>query len=592
MAETRKQIILQYAKDCISGKIPSCEKHKWACMRAIRDFEKADSDPDYPYYWDEAGADSIVLWFTNLYHSKGELAKTPIYLTPWQQFHLCQVYGWKRKKDGRRRFKKMFIEVARKNAKSQELAGLVLYEISMTSTKNGELAETYTAGTKREQSQIVFKECKLMLDGSRLKAKFKITNNMIEHKKTGSFIKALSKDDGKNGDGTNPAVLVLDEYHQHQTTEFYDLSMGSNSKEPLLVIITTAGVDLNVPCYREYEFTSDILNPGKDTYDEEYMIDICEQDPEEEADPRLLMDTKRWLKSNPIRATYPEGIEKIMTTYQKALKCPEDMPACLTKNFDIWVQATESGYMDMSKWKLCEVSEFPVDIHGRQCCVGIDMSATTDLTSICFVIPYKSEDLDPEGEPVTKYILIHHSFIPNRDKMIERITKDKQPYDAWEKMGLITVTDAEVIDQKVVKLWVLDFAKRYSLDIVWWCFDPSNSSYLQTELSGEGEHVVQINQSYQMLNDPTHALREAVYEKRVMYQPDPLLNFAIGNAVIKKSNGLIKIDKDHAKKRIDPADALICAFKMASTIDQTIISKRQQDEANHAWLDYMDKYYS
>lgn len=593
MAETRKQIILQYAKDCISGKIPSCEKHKWACMRAVRDFEKAEKDPDYPYYWDEKSADSIVLWFTNLYHSKGELARTPIYLTPWQQFHLCQVYGWRQKKNGRRRFKKMFIEVARKNAKSQELAGLLLYEISMTSTKNGELNEAYTAGTKSAQSRVCFEECKLMLNGSRLKEKFRLTNNMIEHKKTHSFIKPLSANDGKRGDGSLPAALVLDEYHQHPNEDMYNLFMGANSCEPLLLIITTAGMDINNgPCYREYEYCSDILNPGKDTYDEEYMIDICEQDPEEEADPRLLMDTKRWVKSNPIRATYPEGIEKIMTTYQKALKCPENMPAVLTKNFDIWVQATENGYMDMSKWKACEVSEFPVDIHGRQCCVGLDLSASIDLTSICFVIPYQSDEKDAEGIPVTKYLLIHHSFIPSRDKLIERINVDKAPYDAWEKMGLLTVTNTEAVDQKAVKLWVLDFAKQYNLDIVWWCFDPSNATYMQTELTGEGHNVIGIYQSYQSLNDPTLALREAVYEGRVMYQPDPLLNFAMGNAVIKKSNGLVKIDKDKARKRIDPVDALICAFKMASTIEQTIITQKQQDEMNRAWLKYMDDYYA
>ena len=131
-----------------------------------------------------------------------------------------------------------------------------------------------------------------------------------------------------------------------------------------MTIITTAGKDLSFPCYREYQFCSQILDPDIDVADEEYLIDILEQDKEEIENPKLLMDETLWLKSNPIRATYSAGIENIRTTYQKALKVPEDMPSCLTKNFDIWVQAKENGYMDMTKFKLCEVGTYPVDING------------------------------------------------------------------------------------------------------------------------------------------------------------------------------------------------------------------------------------
>ena len=151
----------------------------------------------------------------------------------------------------------------------------------------------------------------------------------------------------------------ITEYHQHPTTEFYDLSIGSNTKEPLLIIITTAGKDLSYPCYREYEFCAQVLDPDIDVYDEEYLIDIVEQDKEEVENPKLLLDSKLWLKSNPIRASYTAGIENIRTTYQKALKVPEDLPSVLTKNFNIWVQAKENGYMDMTKFKLCEVDAYP-----------------------------------------------------------------------------------------------------------------------------------------------------------------------------------------------------------------------------------------
>ena len=135
-----------YAKKCISGEIISCQKHKWACERFLKDIEKTELE-DYPYYWDEDAAQNIVDWFSLLKHSKGVLAGQPIILTTWQKFRLCQLYGWKKKTTGYKRFKKSFTEVARKNAKSQEEAGVALYEISVMATKN---QETYEFFIQRE----------------------------------------------------------------------------------------------------------------------------------------------------------------------------------------------------------------------------------------------------------------------------------------------------------------------------------------------------------------------------------------------------------------------------------------------------------
>ena len=224
---TRLEEVREYSRKCVSGEIISGKKHRWACERFLRDLDRV-GQPDFPYFWDEKAADDIVAWFEMLKHSKGALAGEPIRLTDWQMFRECQIYGWKHRETGRRRFKKAFTEVARKNAKSQMEAGEALYEISVMATKNREVYEAYTAGTKRDQSRIVFEECDLMTKGTLLRTKFNFRRDRIEHIKTGSFIKPLSKQDGKTGDGTNGALYILDEYHQHQTTEFYDLALGSN----------------------------------------------------------------------------------------------------------------------------------------------------------------------------------------------------------------------------------------------------------------------------------------------------------------------------------------------------------------------------
>jgi phage terminase large subunit-like protein len=555
---TVKNRLIRYATDCISGKIISCKKHKQACSRFLRDVKREDSG-EASFYWDDQEAQKIIKWFSFLRHSKGVLAGKPIKLTEWQQFHLCQLYGWRRKEDGYKRFKKSFVEVARKNAKSQEEAGVALYEISVQATKNKEVYEYYTAGVKRDQSKIVFEEAKLMLNGSPLKKKFKLTNNAITHVKTGSYIKALSKEDGKTGDGTNPAGLIVDEYHQHKTTEFLDLGLGSNTKESLLMIITTAGMDLTYPCYtQEYDYCSKVLDSNIDVENDTYLIDIMEIDPGDD-----IGDEENWKKANPIRMSYSAGREKIRGDYEIAKVIPEKMIAFLTKMLNVWVQQKENGYMNMEKWKKCEVKNLPISIKGKPAYVGFDMSSKIDLTSVAFVIPYRNGNFDKKGRERTEYIVLSHSFIPNQEKMMERVFKDKVPYDAWERQGFITMTNSEIVDQNVVMDYVLDFCKEKELDIQTLCFDPANASKLMIDLSDEGYIVEEVFQSHKSLNESTEGFREEVLMGNVCYLYNPVLNYAMSNAVIKKNNGLIKIDKDATAKKIDPVDATLCAYKLA-----------------------------
>ncbi len=557
--------ITEYAKDCLFGKEISCQKHKWACGRLLKDIDRI-GDEDFPYIWNENEARKIVKWFSYLRHSKGVLAKKPIELTRWQKFRICQIYGWKHKDTGLKRFKKSFTEVARKNAKSQEEAGIALYEISTQATKNKESYEYYTAGVKRKQSNIVPTEARLMLNGSPLKKKFKITNNRISHVKTGSFIEALSKEDGKSGDGTNPAGMILDEYHQHKTTEFYDLGLGSNTKEPLLMIITTAGMDLTYPCYtQEYEYCSKLLNPDvEEVENDEYFVDICELEKNDDID-----NEENWYKANPIRMTYENGREKIRGEYKIAKIIPEKKIAFITKCMNVWVQQKENGYMDMQKWKKCEVKELPIDIRGLPVYPGFDMSAKIDLTSVSFVIPFRNGKFDNVGKEMDLYIVISHSFIPNREKLMERVFKDKVPYDAWEREGYITITNSEIVDQNVVMDYVLSFCKKYELDIQCLCFDPANASKLMIDLSNEGYDVEEVFQSHKSLNESTQGFREQVYMGNVYHLKNPVLNFAMANAVVRQNQGLIKIDKDATTKKIDPVDSTLCGFKLALYHDFT-----------------------
>lgn len=568
--------IKEYAEWCLEDKVVSEDekyisgkKHKWACQRLLKDIARAQKE-DCEFYWDEEEAQRIVNWFALLRHSKGELAGKPINLTKSQKFFICQLYGWRRQ-DGRKRFKKSFKELARKNAKSQEEAGIALYEISVSASRYREVYEYYTAGTKHDQSKIVLEEAKLMLSGSPLKPKFRITRDRVEHRKTKSFIKALSKDDGKNGDGTNPAGLILDEYHQHKTTEFYDLGLGSSTKESLLMIITTAGMDLTYPCYtQEYELCSRILDPDCDVENDEYLVDIYELDQEDYATNQQLENENAWWKANPIRMSYAKGREKIRGEWKIAKQIPEKMIAFLTKCMNVWVQQQKNQYMNMHKWKLCEVTPDKLpDLQGLPVYIGFDMSAKLDLTSVSPVIPIDTGEKDDIGQPIKNYIVFSHSFIPSRERLIEHVLKDKAPYDAWERDGYITITNSEIVDQGQVLKWALDFVKKYELDLQCLCFDPANAAKAMKDISDAGYTVEEVFQSHKALNECTNGFREQVYCGNVMYLKNPVLNYAMSNAVTRQNNGLIKVDKDATTKRIDPVDSTLCGFKLAMYHDFT-----------------------
>lgn len=552
--------LTEYSNNCLADKYVSefknylsCQKHKWACQRFLNDINRLENDESYPYYWDEEEAQKIVTWFTYLRHSKGELAGKPIILTTWQKFFVCQIYGWRRKDNQRRRFKKSFIICARKQAKSQMESGIALYELAYGSTRNGEVYEVCCAGIKRKQSKVVFEEAKLMLKSSPLATKFKCTRDYILHIKTGSTMTPLSKEDGQKNDGGNMALFILDEYHQHPTDDFYTMaSYGQSTKEPLLMIITTAGKDLTYPCYtQEYTYCSQLLNPNIDVENDTYFVDILELEKDDD-----IHNIKNWWKANPLRMTYPEGVRKIKEEYEIAKEIPEKMPSFMTKCLNIWVQAKENGYMDMAKWKACEVKKISYDLKGKDVYVGLDMSAKIDLTSVAFIIPIMDNG-------IPKYVCYSHSFIPNRQKLQERKIKDKQPYDTWEQKKFLSVTNTDIVDQQQVFEFVEKTCKDNGWNIHMLCFDPANASKMMMDASNAGYNVIEVFQSHRSLNESTAGFREQVYSGNVLYLYNPLLNYAMSNAVIKTNNGLIKIDKDANTKRVDPVDAMLCAYKLA-----------------------------
>jgi len=545
MIEELIRRVVHYAEDVIDGRITACRKHRLACERFIRDIERSQAD-DFPYEFDAEELYRFYRWARMFKHTKGVLAGQPIELTDFQLFIVGNIFCWKRKESGLRRFRKAYIQLARKNTKSQLLALIASYECFISP----EQSEIYIAGWGREQSSIVYNEILSQIHAADLlKGKFTDSYGRIRHLKSGSIIQPLSKEARKTGDGKNPSLAIIDEYHVHETSEIYDVLVSGMvaRANPLIVIITTAGFDLDTPCFTEYQYVSDVLDPDSPIENEEYFVMICELDKDDD-----VKDERNWIKANPIVATYEEGMAFLRGELQAALDVPEKMRNFLTKNMNLWVDHKDNGYMPMNEWRACAISG-KIDLDVRECYIGVDLSKKIDLTSIGGVIPL--------GDG--RFYVWSHSFIPE-DTLAAKRKTDKFPYDLCVKEGWLTVTPGAVVDYRFIQ----EYIKRLEAENLWSireiCYDPYNATQFAQEMESDGYTCVEIRQGIRTLSEPTKFLRELVLSRRLLHDDNRLLNWAVGNAVVRQDhNENIMLDKDKSTDRIDPIAAVVNAMVRA-----------------------------
>lgn len=557
--------LIKYSKMCIDDSKHCCQKHRWACMRFLKDVEKQDTEK-FPYIFDEELAARFFQWATLHKHLKGVLAGKQIELSPIQKFIFGNVYGWVHRDTGYRRFKKAYWQVGRKNAKSQSLALVGDYELMALGE---EASEVYVGATKKLQADIIYKEVKGMLKKSPeyFKGKWKESYSMILHAKSNSMLRALSKDDGKSGDGLNPQCGLIDEYHAHPTDEIMEvIQTGMIARtQPLLFIITTAGTNFGGPCYRvEYPLVEKILNPSIEFDVDDYFCMVNELDRDTEGN--LIDDVKDeecWIKANPIAATYEAGIANIRSKLKSAIESPEKMASFLTKNMDIWVNQSAVSYMDMAKWKSrgrIDITE--LDLYGQNAYVGMDLSSKVDLTGCGFVIPYEE-----------KFVTLAHAFIPEEVLAVKERT-DKVPYRVWIEKGWLTATPGDTVDYRFMTQWMVDTAEFYGLNIKEVCLDPYNATYYMQELMAKGFDCVEVRQGVVTLSEPTKAYREQAYQGNILHPENDCLDWSISNAVTKvDAQENIMLDKAKSTNRIDPIAAVINAFTRAKVAAENDMSE-------------------
>ncbi|HFD1827908.1 terminase large subunit [Enterococcus faecium] len=547
--------VQKYIDEVENGNILVCEKIQMAIDRHKKDIERSKRD-DFPYYYEPKYTQNIVKFISMLPDPK---SGKPNKLALFQKFILGMLWGWRRKKDNTKRFRKAYLSLARKQGKSLIVSGIALY--CLIYERNPRQArQIYATANKRDQAKIVFTMVKSQLKALRGKSKAiqKFTKVLQNELTTtdDSFMKPLSAD-ADTLDGLDTLLGIFDEYALSKTTEMMDVietSMGQQI-EPLTIIISTASSKLNYPMYSiEYQYVTKLLK--EEVVGDEYLALCWEQDNAKE-----VADTDMWIKSNPLMEL-SEQKERLTESKKRLLdegKAKGSISNVLTKEFNIWVQSSQESYMSEEEWTSAIAPDYikQTDLTGREIYIGVDLSRVNDLTSISWVIPIREE---------SKFFVDSYSFVANRGGIEAKEKEDKTPYRQYEQAGYCTISSSPdgLIDYHDLVNWLTDFIESNNFELKGIFYDPYNAGNVITDLSKFYEkEMIEVRQGLITLNVPTKQFRTDVIKGKTVHSNNPLLNRAIRNAITKENNDTIMIDKAMNRNKIDPLDALINAYTQA-----------------------------
>lgn len=525
--------------------------------------------------FDLARADSALNFFERiLKHGKGAFAGLPFLLMSWQVQVISDIFGTV-DESGYRQYQTAYIEVPKKNGKSELAAGIALLCL-IADDEPG--AEVYSAAASKDQAALVYKVAASMVDKSPILSKrlrvLRGTKTIIKRDDPESFYKAISAD-GNLQDGINPHCVIADELHRWKVAKALDLweileRGGIARRQPLMFAITTAGVQDESPlCWRYHEYARQVregIFEDRSFYGRIYGA----------ADTDDWADVRTWAKANPsleaiedlimmegttrretLKAVVPgflklSALEKL---YTGAVNDPARQVQFKRFNLNVWGQA-ENRAVDMRQWAACG-GEHRALVE-RVCYAGVDLSSTTDLTSLALAFPAEDGSYD-----------FKVFFWMPEDSIRERERRDKVPYAEWVRKGLIEATPGNVVDYRKVKEKLRWARECFELRDVG--FDPWNSRQVSVELGDEGFKCVEVPQGFRSISEPTKKLIELITSGKCRHANNEVLRWNADCLAVKSDgNDNIRPSKPNrltSSKRIDGMVAIIIA--LARSIVQT-----------------------
>lgn len=526
----------KYIKDVLSGKQIAGRLVRLAVERHQTLFVNGE------YLFDKESAIRALRFFSSLRHTSGEYGGKPFTLLPWQAFLLWVIFGWKRK-DGTRLFTKVYVEVARKNGKS-ELAGALGLYLAFYDKEFG--AEVYSAANTGDQAAICWsagsKMAKMLQSESeKFKNAARVYDSTNNRNITGAmgFFRPVAAD-SRTLDGLRPHGAIIDEYHEAPDDSVLRVMESGmvNRRQPLLFVITTAGFNVNGPCYQYRKTIVDILEGRKDepgTFGLIYTLD--------EGDD--WNDVNVWYKANPSAPQTPT-LEGLHREYSKAKAEGASAEVNFrTKNLNQWL-TTKTRWISDDVWM--KNAGLPMLSKELQWWAGLDLASTRDITAfVCFSSP------DENG--------VHHIatflFCPEENAK-ERAKRDGVPYLDWANDGVIELTPGNVADQEYMRGRIIEVCNRLGVTHV--LYDPWNASQMAINLQTDGVNCEQFQQTTRLFNEPIKYIEKATALGNFAHGGHAALRWMVQNVNLYiDGNGNAKINKGKSNEKVDGVVALAMA---------------------------------
>lgn len=525
------------------------------------------------YYFDEAEGERVIRFIEKICRlSQGKWSGKPMILLDWQKDFLMRLFGW-RQADGRRRFRRFYLEVSKKNGKSALLSALCLYFVLADryvapdgSTVKDGAPEVHINACTREQATIIYREASRMVAASPgLSRRLKVLGNAkrILDPEANGLVQANSADVA-GSDGKNASVVIFDELHRQPNRDMWDVweYAGAARDQPLLGSITTAGETEDGVWYEQRKYSEDV-NAGL-IDDITHLGVVYRAMPDDDLD-----DPATWRKANPsLGVTIDEAAFE--REYREAKSNPHKWANFLRLRLNIVIRS-DKAFFDLAAWDACQGKIAPVD--GREWFGGLDLSQNQDLTAFMkLVLP---EDEDGPYDVVPKF------WLPEEN--INRLESQHQlPYRAWAEAGLITLTPGKVIDYEFIRREINEAASEGECKGLY--VDPYNAAKLAMELKDQdGLPVEYVRQGYLSLSGPTKELLRLILSGRIRHGGHPILRNHVANAIAEQdAAGNVKLSKSKSKSKIDGAAAL--TNSVAGLLSGQLEDEEVSEDGGAYWL--------
>lgn len=515
-----------------------------------------------------------AIQFIELLKLTGDFNGQPNVLMEWNKKVISDVFGTLNNR-GYRQYRTIYITTAKKNIKSQLMSDIACLQLFSKSEPNGQIV--LGAGSHEQARMDVYEPLvEIIEQDDELLARLRIKDSMreIENKETGTILKVISSENYTKH-GWNISLGGIDELHVLPNRGLYDViehGSGLARRQPMRIYTTTAGDDPDRVsiAWEVHEKAKNILKAraegDKEHDDPTFYPVIFSYDGED------IYNEENWYKANPSLGVSIQ-IEDLRELAVKARLNKSDERLFRWLNLNQWVTTKLTTWLPLDLFDATEGDWSRTDLLGKECYMGGDFSATTDLSAICLVFP-PQEGLDD-------WRVIWDCWIP-QESMQERIRADHVPYDEWAAEGWIFATEGDSIDYLHIKQRILELRELY--DVVELDADPSFATMLLQELMQEGMKVVEIKQTYQEQTAPMNHLEVLLRQRRTVILPNgeavelpqltheahPVARWCFGNASIHKNgNSQIKLVKEHRgkavvrSKRIDLTTAWVLAMTRA-----------------------------